>query len=153
MKRIIWLVILELLGFAIAASAQTISPLTAEYGKKADGFFTVQNNSLQPVVVTVEPRSFSADEQGRQIFRPLDSGVHAKVDSTSARIGPKSSHIFSYKVTCDVLPCSMTFLTRTTAGRTPEGFEVALHLPHTVYTCNKAKDCRKTVLEALHVQP
>lgn len=153
MKRIIWLVVLELLGFGIAATGQTIAPLTAEFGKKADGYFTVTNNTLSPVVVTVEARSFDADADGRQVFRPLDPGIHVKLDSTSARIGAKSPHIFSYRVECDSRPCRVSFVTRMTAGRTAEGMEVALHLPHTVYVCDKEKDCRKTVLESMHVKP
>ena len=38
----------------IATGAQTISPLTGEYAKKAESTFTITNNKLQPIVASIE---------------------------------------------------------------------------------------------------
>jgi hypothetical protein len=135
------------LAFASGIFAQTMSPAVAEYGKKANGSFKLQNNTLQPVAVVIEPFSFSVDKDG-QHFRKLDATVHLDLSQTSARLGPKEIHEFSYKVKCDVLPCTFSLLTGMIIGHTQDGLAVRVILPHVVYICEKQKDCRAGVLRA-----
>lgn len=129
------------------AHCQTISPVVSEYGKKAAGSFLVQNNTLSPMAVVVESYSWSADSTG-QHFRKLDPSVHVELSETSARLSPKEIHQFDYKVKCDQLPCTFSFLAGMIVGHTADGMQVRLILPHTVYVCDKQKDCRRHVLDS-----
>jgi hypothetical protein len=144
MKRIIWLVVLELLGFMVAASAQSVSPIIAEGGKgKGRGYFTARNESLDNEVVTVVARSFSTDTNGKPIFRALDPDVNLKLSSYSARLGPKQTHIFDYDITCSK-NCAVAFDVMFMGKPITEGLQVALHIPTAAYVCtDKGKDCRK----------
>src|SRR6266404_3219181 len=124
MKRIFLFVILELLGFAIAASAQQISPLIAEGGKgRARGEFTVTNNGVQPLITTVEAHLFKLTPEGASVYLPLDTTVNVKLMETSAKVGARQNHVFAYEVQCfSDSPCLVAFLPRMTTGaRTTEG--------------------------------
>jgi hypothetical protein len=151
MKRLAAVVVLMFVA-VIATGAQTISPLNAEFGKKADSTFTITNNKLQPISATVRSFSFSMDATGGMVVRPLDAGVHVQLDSSSARIDAKQSHIFSYRVTCDKLPCNVTFMA-STLGHTDRGMAVARSLEHTIYICQKHKGCRTSILASYHFKP
>jgi hypothetical protein len=149
MKRIIWLVVLELLGFMVAASAQTVSPVIAEGGKgKARGYFTAKNETLDYEVVTVTAHSFSADANGKPQFRPLDPDVNLKLSSSSARLGPNQTHIFDYDISCPH-NCAVAFDVVFMGKPITEGLQVALHLPTALYLCtDKDKGCRKRMRES-----
>lgn len=140
--------------FAVAvlfgsASAQTISPVVSQYGKKARGEFSVTNNSILPMNVTVEPVSFSLNSDGQSQFRPLDPGVDVQLSEMSARVSPKADHAFLYQIKCANLPCAVTFLTGTMTGQhTQDGLAVRIILPHVVYVCDRAKECRASVRKA-----
>lgn len=153
--KINWKWLALLYGFLLLASGvvgQTVSPIISEYGHgKASGYFTVTNNSLRPMIVTVEPESFSITD-GRLKYRTLDSDVHLTLNEMSAKLGPKSSHMFSYKAKCDKAPCWFTLYTRMSAGRTDKGIEVSLHLPHTVWVCPDKANCRETLLKQWHYE-
>jgi hypothetical protein len=75
MKRILSLLLLQFLCFRLTVSAQTVSPIIVECGKKCRGEFSITNNGLTPLAVSVQARSFSLDIQGRATNRPLDAGV------------------------------------------------------------------------------
>ena len=135
-----------------AASAQTVSPILNECGKKCSGTFTIQSNVLIPMAVTVEPYSFSLDKAGKHL-RPLDSTTHVKLSETSARLGPKETHEFSYKIICDSLPCSVAFLSGMIVGHTQVSQDnpvlaIRLILDHSVYACARQKNCRKSIIAA-----
>src|SRR5260370_19020694 len=100
MKKIVLLVLLELLLFLLSCAAQTVSPVISEFkGKTAKGEFNVTNNGLKPLDVTVEPLSFSVDKDGQPHYRPLDvATTHLKMDSFSVRVGVRQSHTFFYSV-------------------------------------------------------
>src|ERR1700730_9014334 len=89
MKKSLGLVLLELLFWGLSVSAQTVSPVIVECGKKCSGAFSVTNNGLTPLAVTVEARSFSMDPQGHATYRSLDAAADLKLDEGSARIAPK----------------------------------------------------------------
>jgi hypothetical protein len=148
MKKSLILALLELLFFGLPVSAQTVSPVIVECGKKCKGAFSVSNNGLTPLAVTVEARSFSMDTQGHATYRTLDAAADLKLDEGSARIAPKGTHTFSYQLKCSVVPCSVTLLSSMVVGHTADGIWVRVQLPHTVYACEKQKDCRQSVRAA-----
>ena len=148
MKKLLVLAFLELWFFGLSVAAQTVSPVIVECGKKCNGAFSVTNNGLTPLAVTVEARSFSMDTQGHATYRTLDEAADLKLDEGSARIAPKGTHTFSYQLKCSAVPCSVTLLSSMVVGHTADGIWVRVQLPHTVYVCEKQKDCRKSVRAA-----
>jgi hypothetical protein len=104
MKRVVFLLLSQVLFFGLGISAQTVSPLIVECGKKCRGEFSITNNGLTPLAVTVEARSFSLDTLGRATNRPLDPGVDLKLEEGSARVAPKGTHIFAYQLNCAAPP-------------------------------------------------
>lgn len=144
MKKLIAILIL-----AAPLLGQTITPVISEYGKgKANGQFTVRNDSLKPQSVTVEPLSFSVDTGGQAHFRPLDTTTHVQLAGMSASVGAGQQHAFSYSIRCDVLPCSVAFLASVSGPHLPNGLALRLVLSHVVYVCEKQKGCRASVLPA-----
>ena len=148
MKTSLILALLELLFFGLSASAQTVSPVIVECGKKCNGAFSVTNNGLTPLAVSVEARSFSMDTEGHATYRTLDAAADLELDEGSARIAPKGTHTFSYQLKCSAVPCSVTLLSSMVVGHTADGIWVRVQLPHTVYACEKQKECRKSVRAA-----
>jgi uncharacterized protein (UPF0212 family) len=148
MKKLLVLALLEPWFFGLSVAAQTVSPVIVECGKKCNGAFSVTNNGLTPLAVTVEARSFSMDTQGHATYRTLDEAADLKLDEGSARIAPKGTHTFSYQLKCSAVPCSVTLLSSMVVGHTADGIWVRVQLPHTVYACEKQKDCRKSVRAA-----
>ena len=148
MKRIAALVLL----FASAASAQTVFPVISEYGKKANGSFQLENNTLLPLAVTIEAYNFSVDKTGKHM-RKLDSTTHIQLSETSMRMGPKETREISYRLKCDVLPCEVSILSGMVVGHTQGDkdhpvMQVRLILDHTIYLCAKAKGCRSGIISA-----
>src|SRR5260370_317449 len=92
MKKIFWFAVLDLLLFAVTASAQTVSPIIAEGGKgKAKGEFTVTNNGVVSMVVTVQAMTFRLTPEAKAIYLPLDAGVAVKLTETIGLQGGASS--------------------------------------------------------------
>ena len=151
MNKVLSLVFVQFLFFGLTVSAQTISPIIVECGKKCRGEFSITNNGLTALAVTVEARSFSLDTLGHATNRPLDPSVELKLEEGSARISPKGTHIFGYQLKCSAPPCSVTILSSMVAGHTAEGILVRVQVAHTIYVCEKQKNCRKTVRAAAGV--
>lgn len=151
MKTAICLVFAQLCFFTAAASAQTVSPIIVECGKKCAGEFSITNNGLAPLAVTVEARSFSLDAGAHAINRPLDPGVDLKLEEGSARIAPKGVHTFTYHLNCATPSCSVVLLSSMVVGHTADGVLVRVQLAHTIYACEKQKNCRKRVRAAAGV--
>jgi hypothetical protein len=152
MNKVLSLLLLQFLFFGLAVSAQTVSPIIVECGKKCRGEFSITNNGLTPLAVIVEARSFSLDTLGRATNRPLDPDVDLKLEEGSARISPKGTHSFGYQLKCSAPPCSVALLSSMVVGHTAEGMLVRVQLAHTVYACEKQKDCRKKVRTAAGVK-
>jgi hypothetical protein len=152
MKRLIWLVILELLGFAVAASAQSLSPLTGEGGHgRLKGSFTISNPEVIPMTTTVDVRSVSFAPDGTATYSKLDpAAIVVHITDTSAKIGPRQSHVFYYDVECkSFTSCTVAFLPGSVFGRATSGMQVKVVLPHVVYLCQQgAKDCRVNIRRA-----
>jgi hypothetical protein len=145
MNKVLSLLFVQLLFFALAASAQTVSPIIVECAKKCRGEFSITNNGLTPLAVSVEARSFSLDNLGHATNRPLDPSVDLKLEEGSARISPKGTHTFGYLLKCSASTCSVALLSSMVVGHTDEGILVRVQLAHTVYACEKQKNCRKQV--------
>jgi uncharacterized protein (UPF0212 family) len=152
MKRVLSLLLLQFLFFGLAVSAQTVSPIIVECGMKCRGEFSITNNGLTALAVTVEARSFSLDSLGHATNRPLDAGVDLKLEEGSARISPKGTHTFGYQLKCSAPSCSVALLSSMVVGHTAEGMLVRVQLAHTVYSCEKQRDCRKKVRAAAGIR-
>ena len=108
------------------------------------------------MVVTVEAYNFSLDSKG-QHFRAVDSTTHVTLSETSARLGPKEIREINFRIKCDVLPCEVGLLASMIVGKTQTqdgtpGIQVRLALEHTVYVCEKSKDCRRGILDDAGLQ-
>ena len=148
MKRITWLVILELIGLGCAAlvGAQSLSPVTAEGGKgKLKGQFTVSNPEVIKMVTTVSARSATFSSDGSVSYRQLDPDVTVQLQESSALIGPRQSHTFYFTAECrNPKSCIVIFLPSSSFGRAANGMQVKVVLPFTTYICmDGARDCRK----------
>lgn len=143
------LVVIAISLAAIPAFGQSaLTPIISECSAKCSGDFTVTNDSLLPVATMLRPVSFTVSADGMSHFSPLDSTIHVLLSENSARIGPKQSHSFSYRVTCDALPCFLTIYAVVTAKHS-DGLTVEINLPHTIYACEKSKNCRASVRKSV----
>jgi len=122
---------------ALAASSQTIQPVIVEYQQKADGRIDVTNDTLTPMAIVLEPRSFSISEDGHGIYRALDPTIHLKLSTTSFMLGPKQTYYVFYKATADALPAWFTVYTEFSQPGTSPGLKLRFMLPHTVYLYQK----------------
>jgi hypothetical protein len=57
----------------------------SQFVGSAQSQITVTNNGLMPMVVMMEALSFESDENGRQVFRPLDKTISVDFSETSFR--------------------------------------------------------------------
>jgi hypothetical protein len=131
---------------ALRGWGQTISPAIVECAaKKCNGEFTITNNGINPMTVTVEAHSFALGANGGTVLRPLDSTAELQLDEMAARLGPKAGHTFGYKLRCKQTPCLVTMYAAMMGAHTDQGIAVRVVLPHVIYSCDKAKDCRARV--------
>jgi hypothetical protein len=131
--------------FVSSAHGQSVTPLVVECGSKCKGSFTVSNDGVQPMSVVVEPYTFTLSSDGQTEFHPLDPSVQVAISETSTRVGPHDAHDFDYDIHCVKRPCLVAVTTGMVVGRTKEGIVLRLVIPHIVYVCDKAHDCRKGV--------
>jgi len=88
--------------------AQSIQPVIVEYIEKGEGKFELTNNTLTPMAVVLEPKSFNITPDGRGVYRPLDSGIHVELSTMSLRLEPKQTYYIFYKAKAEVLPAWFT---------------------------------------------
>lgn len=141
-----WLQGLVCLVFVTSAAAQTVRPVVVEHKGKARSKFEVANDSVFPLNVVLEPKSFSVSEQGEVSFRPLDGSIHLKLSSMSFRLPPKQSYFVFYQATSDQLPAWFTIYCTFAGLPRQQGLNVQIDLPHTVYLLQKES------LEKSHIQ-
>ena len=113
--------------------AQTVSPIIAEYKGRAEGRIALTNNTLLPLAVVLEPRSFSISPDGNGIYRPLDAEIQVKLSSTSVRIEPAQTYYVFYKAKARKLPAWFTIYSTFSAIQPATEIDVRILLPHTVY--------------------
>lgn len=123
--------------FVPPGRAQTVRPVIAEFQEKARARFELVNNSLIPLNVILEPKSFTLNEDGLPSFRPLDKEIHLKLSTMSFRIPPRQTYYIFYEATADRYPA--WFVIYATFAGLPQqsGLNVQLELPHTVYLLQK----------------
>jgi hypothetical protein len=124
---------LALLSLGSCVSAQTVQPVISEYKLKAEGKFALTNNTLLPMAVVLEPKSFSITPDGNGVFRPLDPDIHVELSSMSFRLEPKQTYYVFYKAKADKLPAWFTVYSTFSSLRHSSGLDVRILLPHTVY--------------------
>jgi hypothetical protein len=138
-----WIQIVALAGFAVffaglfPMAGQTIQPVIVEYQQKADGRIDVINDTLTPMAIVLEPRSFSIAEDGHGIYRALDPGILLMLSATSFLLGPKQTYYVFYKASADTLPAWFTVYTEFSQPGNAPGLKLRFMLPHTVYLYQK----------------
>jgi hypothetical protein len=125
---------------------QTVSPVIVEYKEKAEGTIALTNNTLLPMAVTLEPRSFSIAEDGSGAYRSLDPRIHIEFSSTSALINPGQTYYVFYKARSKVLPAWFTIYSTFSPARQTD-LDIHILLPHTVYLYPKKPKSKVDVVD------
>ncbi len=115
------------------AGAQQVQPVIMEYRNKADGKFTIVNNTLEPMAVVLEPKSFSISPDGRGTFTNLDPIIHVQLSTMSVKLQPLQSYTVFYKADAESYPAWFTIYSTFSAARPGASISVRVQLPHTVY--------------------
>lgn len=139
------LLYLALLICGSSALAQTVSPVIVEYKVKAEGRFALTNNTLTPMAVVLEPRSFSITPDGNGVYRPLDPEIHLELSSMSFRIDPGQTYYVFYRAKADKLPAWFTIYSTFSSVQHSSGLDVRILLPHTVYIYPKKQQTKNVV--------
>jgi hypothetical protein len=128
-----------LLLLAFPLRAQTVRPLIDELGNPAKGRIEYVNDSLTPLNVVLEAKSFTVSENGEMSYRPLDSSIHLRLSVTSFRLQPQQSYYVFYEARTDAAPAWFVIYAAFSGFpfRTQQGMSVRLELPHTVYLLPK----------------
>jgi FtsP/CotA-like multicopper oxidase with cupredoxin domain len=128
-----------LLVMTAAVRAQTVRPLINELSNPAKGRVEYVNDSLTPLNVVLEPKSFTVSETGEITYRPLDANVHLKLSTTSFRIQPQQTYYVFYEASSPQSPAWFVIYAAFSGFpfRTAQGMNVRLELPHTVYLLPK----------------
>jgi hypothetical protein len=124
---------LALLCCGCCACAQTVSPVIVEYKVKASGRIALTNNTLLPMAVVLQPKSFSINPDGNGVYVPLDPAIHLKLSSMSFRIDPGQTYYVFYSANADKLPAWFTIYSVFSSLHHTGGLDVRILLPHTVY--------------------
>jgi len=146
MKRLLLLLAVLL---PAALHAQTVMPLYGECSaKKCSGSFSVRNDQVIPLAVTLDARSFTLKD-GKMVWQnTLAPGVALRLSGTSVRLGPKQSYRFGFKASCATIPCQFAVLPDFSGMHLNNGIKLDMHLDYAVYVCAKKKECRANALRA-----
>jgi len=119
--------------------AQTVRPLINELGDPAKGRVEYVNDTLTPLNVVLEPKSFSVSETGEISYRPLDADVHLKLSTSSFRVQPQQTFYVFYEASAPKSPAWFVIYASFSGYtfKTAQGMNVRLQLPHTVYLLPK----------------
>ncbi|HEX9710606.1 MAG TPA: hypothetical protein VGB42_11660 [Candidatus Thermoplasmatota archaeon] len=120
--------------------AQAIRPLIAEFDRPTTASFEVNNPSLFPVTVVVEPWAFVLDREGRAEFGSLPPDVEVRFSETSFQVPPRTTHIVYYEIRAKHTPLWFTIYATIVGPTRPaeSGLRLRLRLPHTVYVYGDA---------------
>jgi len=127
------------LSLAMAGQAQTVRPVINELSNPAKGRVEYVNDSLTPLNVVLEAKSFSVSETGEISYRPLDANIHLKLSTASFRIQPQQTYYVFYEASTEPSPAWFVIYANFSGFpfRTAQGMNVRLQLPHTVYLLPK----------------
>ena len=119
--------------------AQTVRPVINEIGNPAKGRVEYVNDTLTPLNVVLEPKSFTVSETGEISYRPLDADVHLKLSTTSFRVQPQQTYYVFYEASSPKNPAWFVIYASFSGYtfKTAQGMNVRLQLPHTVYLLPK----------------
>lgn len=131
-----------LLCLTSVAHSQTLSPAVSDYRPNKDSvvaeLMVTNNSDRRDMAVTLTPHYFQADEKGVIHVAPVPAWMHFEFDQTSAIIGPKGSHIFDYRVTCEGhTNCWWMIEAGMATGQIVNGLAVVIHLPDLGYMVQK----------------
>ena len=126
---------------------QSVSPVIVEYTEKAEGRIALTNNTLFPMAVMMEPRSFSINPDGNGIFRSLDPAIHVELSALSFRINPGQTYYVFYKAKAERLPAWFTIYSTFSAVSRISDLDLRILLPHTVYIYPKKPKLKDEVIE------
>ena len=141
---------------SFAASAQTVKPVVAEWNNPAKGRIEYYNDSLNPLNVVLEAKSFTVSETGEITYRPLDTTLHLKLSTTSFKIMPQQSYYVFYEAETEAPPGWFVIYAAFSGFpfRTQQGMNIRLELPHTVYLLPKGSLGKSdVVVEKLDFKP
>lgn len=127
--------------------AQTVSPVIQEYKGRAEGAIALTNNTLVPMAVVLEARSFIINTDGSGVYRPLDPKIHVKLSSMSSRIDPGQTHYVFYKAKADKLPAWFTIYSTFSPVDRKSRLDVRILLPHTVYIYPRKPQSKNDLVE------
>jgi len=118
---------------------QTVRPVINELSNPTKGHVEYVNDSLMPLNVVLEAKSFSVSETGEITYRPLDPSIHLKLSTTSFRIQPQQTYHVFYEANSPQSPNWFVIYAAFSGFpfRTAQGMNVRLELPHTVYLLPK----------------
>ena len=127
--------VLLLLGAVLRPlGAQTVRPAVVEFSEQARGKFELVNETLFPLTVVLEPRSFHVEPSGELIEEPLDTTrIRVKISAMSFRIPPRETYTIFYEATATQFPSWFLISSTLTGARTQTGLNVRIELPHVVY--------------------
>ena len=119
--------------------AQTVRPVVNELRNPAKGRVEYVNDSLTPLNVVLEAKSFTVSETGEISYRALDPSIHLKLSTTSFRIQPQQTYYVFYEASSPQSPAWFVIYAAFSGFpfRTSQGMNVRLELPHTVYLLPK----------------
>ena len=137
--------VLAILANATVSRAQTVSPVILEYREKAKGSFQITNDTVVPMSVSIGPRSFSVDTEGNPKFRKLDDQIKVRLSTTSFRLGPRQTFTIFYDASAQQLPAWFTIYSTVTGPPNPNGLQLAVELPHTVYLLTKKPFAKEAI--------
>ena len=116
---------------------QSVQPVLEEYQGQGEGRFAVTNNTIEPVVVVLEPRSFSIGPDGHGTFRDLDANIHVDLSAMTLRLQPQQTSYVFYKASAKALPAWFTIYSSFSPVQRTSSISVQIQLPHTVYLYQK----------------
>jgi len=131
---------------ACTAPAQTVSPIISEYTNSADGSFQVRNDTIAPFAVVLEVRSFTVNDNGDPMYRPLDAGISVDLSAKSFRVAPHRSYTVFYRAHAFKLPAWFTIYANIQGRPASPGLQLLIRLPHTVYLLTSSSPVRADIV-------
>lgn len=117
--------------------AQTVRPVVVEYRGKARAKFEVVNDTIFPLNVVLEPKSFTVSVDGEPSFRPLDDSIQLRLSAMSFRLPPQQTYVIFYEARAERLPAWFVIYCTFAGFPRQSGLNVQVELPHTVYLVQK----------------
>ena len=142
-----------IVAVATSSVGQTVRPVINELNNPAKGHVEYVNDSLVPLNVVLEAKSFAVSETGEITYRPLDPNIHLKLSTTSFRIQPQQTYHVFYEATSQQSPNWFVIYAAFSGFpfRTAQGMNVRLELPHTVYLLPK-QSVEKTEVRVIRAE-